>query len=175
MIGTKTWLRALAVAVVLGLALGPADAADSDLIDLQWDDLIPADQRLSEDLGVVLGIVEHGQLSVPEDDDPARYTQVVTEYDGKRVRLPGYMVPLAFTGEGAREFLLVPYFGACIHVPPPPPNQIVFVTTDEPYQLETLFQAVYVSGTFGLASTATDLAESEYTLAADDIVPYIAK
>jgi hypothetical protein len=43
-------------------------------------------------------------------------------------RVPGYMVPLEDSLNEVTEFLLVPYPGACIHVPPPPPNQLVHVT-----------------------------------------------
>ena len=52
---------------------------------------------------------------------------VVPELDGKRVRIGGYVVPLDFEATNVKEFLLVPFVGACIHVPPPPPNQIIYV------------------------------------------------
>ena len=43
--------------------------------------------------------------------------------DGVRARIPGYVVPLESSAAGHLEFLLVPYFGACIHTPPPPPTR----------------------------------------------------
>jgi hypothetical protein len=49
--------------------------------------------------------------------------------DGKTVKIPGYIVPLDHIGFGVVEFMLVPFIGACIHVPPPPPNQLIYVTT----------------------------------------------
>lgn len=168
----KTWLRAVAVFAICGILSWPVAAADGELIDLKWADLIPPGQALSDDFDVLINPGEPPLFSDPMEDS-APYTPVVTEYEGKRVRIAGFVVPLDFIGKGTKQFLLVPYFGACIHVPPPPPNQIVFVTTEEPYKIQGLFQAVYVSGKFGLATVTTDLAESGYTLLAEDIVPYV--
>ena len=67
--------------------------------------------------------------------------------DGKPVRIPGYLLPLEFDGDRVTEFLLVPYVGACIHTPPPPPNQIVYVKTAEPYSTDGgLYTPVWVNG-----------------------------
>ena len=74
--------------------------------------------------------------------------ELVTDWVGDRVRLPGYVVPLDFEGTRVTGFLLVPYMGACIHVPPPPPNQIVYVRTKEPIEIDEIFEAVYATGTF---------------------------
>ena len=64
----------------------------------------------------------------PGGDQPPR---VVAELNGKRVRIGGYVVPLDFEATTIKEFLLVPFVGACIHVPPPPANQIVYVKADK--------------------------------------------
>jgi len=53
---------------------------------------------------------------------------ISTKYINQKIRMPGFVVPLDAVRNGQREFLLVPYFGACIHTPPPPANQIVLVT-----------------------------------------------
>ena len=71
---------------------------------------------------------------------------VNTTLDGTTVRIAGYLLPLEFADEGVTDFLLVPYVGACIHVPPPPPNQIVFVRLDEKFRVVDLFTPVWVSG-----------------------------
>lgn len=69
---------------------------------------------------------------------------------GKMVRIPGYVVPLLgdFGGdfETLQEFLLVPVYGMCIHVPPPPPNQVIYVQMQQPVEVEKLFDAVWVTG-----------------------------
>lgn len=66
--------------------------------------------------------------------------------DGQEVRLPGYLLPLEFTGKEVSEFLLVPWVGACIHTPPPPANQIVHVKSERPFAVKGMFDAVIVTG-----------------------------
>ncbi len=66
--------------------------------------------------------------------------------DGQTVRLSGYALPLEFSDSGVREMLLVPYVGACIHVPPPPPNQIVYARLDEAWKLKGLYEPVWITG-----------------------------
>ena len=87
-------------------------------------------------------------------------------------RLPGYVVPIEFSNTGVTEFSLVPFFGACIHVPASPPNQLVWVTTESPYNSKGIYEAVNVIGIFNTESTTTQLAEIGYTLLADSIEPY---
>jgi len=76
-----------------------------------------------------------------------RGQQLVPELNGRRVKLAGYLLPLAFSEEGQTEFLLVTYVGACIHQPVPPPNQIVFVEANQSFRIEELFMPVWVTGT----------------------------
>ncbi|MEM6439196.1 MAG: DUF3299 domain-containing protein [Pseudomonadota bacterium] len=117
-----------------------------------------------------MGVIQHGELSTPWDQDLA--ASMTTEYDGERVRLPGFVIPLDFIGDGVTTLLLVPYVGACIHVPPPPPNQLVVVTTEEPHRITGLFEPVWVTGEFGAAAAVTELADVGYAIAADTIEPY---
>ncbi|MGO9544825.1 MAG: DUF3299 domain-containing protein [Rhodomicrobium sp.] len=98
-----------------------------------------------------------------------RAPAVVKELDGKRVRIGGYVVPLDFEATKVKEFLLVPFVGACIHVPPPPPNQIVYVKTEKGFDVEGSFDPVYVTGTLKVASQYTGLAETGYSIDADKV------
>lgn len=82
---------------------------------------------------------------------------VNAELDGKIVRMPGYILPLEFSGKAITEFLLVPYVGACIHTPPPPPNQIVHVKTDKPVSDVTVFSPVWVTGRLSAVSAKKSL------------------
>ena len=66
--------------------------------------------------------------------------------DGKTIRMPGYVLPLEFAGSKVTEFLLVPWVGACIHTPPPEPNQIVYVKADKAFEMRRMFDAVWVTG-----------------------------
>jgi hypothetical protein len=91
------------------------------------------------------------------------------ELDGKRVRLAGYTTPVGFA-EDETSFLLVPELGACIHVPPPPPNQIVYV--DQAKGDPEMFAPVWVTGTLRADPVPTILADVGYRL--EDVVaePY---
>lgn len=99
------------------------------------------------------------------DEAPA----VVAELDGKRVRIGGYVVPLDFDATKIKEFLLVPFVGACIHVPPPPPNQIIYVKAGEGFEVTGQFDPVYVTGTIKTARQFTGLAATGYTMEADRV------
>lgn len=83
----------------------------------------------------------------------ARSRAANTTLDGQVVRMPGYLLPLEMSGKHIREFLLVPWVGACIHTPPPPPNQIVHVTLDQPYEHDGLFKPVMVTGRMAARET----------------------
>jgi hypothetical protein len=95
--------------------------------------------------------------------------------DGAEVKLPGFVVPLEREGEALREFLLVPYFGACIHVPPPPANQIVHVVANKPVPNAATMDAVWVSGKLALFPTATQMGRSSYRMQAALVEPYTRK
>jgi hypothetical protein len=131
--------------------------------EITWEQLLPAAADAGDGKDVITGVVQHDQLLgsqplAPED------MALVTTWVGKRVRLPGYAVPLEFDGTRVTSFLLVPYLGACIHVPPPPPNQIVFVRMREPIEIEEMFDAVYATGTFEADLTLTELAQVGYRI-----------
>jgi len=96
-------------------------------------------------------------------------TPVVKELDGKRVRIGGYVVPLDFEATRVKEFLLVPFVGACIHVPPPPPNQIIYVKAAKGFDVAGSFDPVYVTGTLKVASQYTGLAETGYSIDAEQV------
>lgn len=91
------------------------------------------------------------------------------ELDGRRVRLAGYTTPVGFAEDETR-FLLVPELGACIHVPPPPANQIVYV--EKTAGTPEMFAAVWVTGTLRAAPVATILADVGYRLEDVTTEPY---
>lgn len=105
---------------------------------------------------------------------------LVFDLDKKTIRLPGYVLPLDFDGKQVKSFLLVPSVGACIHVPPPPPNQIVHVTPDKPFVSEELFAPVWVTGeiTVGMGRKSLSLVDGSsdidfgYSMKATKIEPY---
>jgi len=91
------------------------------------------------------------------------------ELDGKRVRIAGYTTPVGFA-ENETRFLLVPELGACIHVPPPPPNQIVYVEKAD--GAPEMFEPVWVTGTLKAEPVATVLADVGYRLVDAVAEPY---
>jgi hypothetical protein len=98
---------------------------------------------------------------------------VVDDLDGMKIRLPGYIVPLDFSADAEhREFLLVPYFGACLHTPPPPPNQIVFVSAEPPAKIPNIYDPVWLEGTLTTGRFDTDMGNSAYELSLSKLEPY---
>lgn len=99
-------------------------------------------------------------------------TRTVAALDGQRVRLGGYPVPLESTSDGRfHTFFLVPYPGACIHVPPPPPNQIVLVRYPRGVALDDIYAPLWVSGTLRIEKVGNQLADAAYALDAEGVRP----
>ena len=180
MTGSKLFASAFAAAVLAGAAASPSQAQDAEemsspaYLDLAWSDLLPEGeaQRIAElqQLQALQNGFDHfGTEAMPQ----IQTFNVVEELDGRRVRLGGYVLPFDFTG--SREitrFLLVPYVGACIHVPPPPPNQLVFVTTEEPVEVSGLWDPVYAEGVMRTARHDNELGDTAYTLELISLTPY---
>jgi len=94
-------------------------------------------------------------------------------FDGQAIRLPGFIVPLEFGDEQrVTKFFLVPYFGACIHMPPPPPNQIVYAEHDAGFPLQSVYEPFWLSGRLSTTMTENDVATAAYAIAVDRIEPY---
>ena len=153
---------------------------DAEPRTLEWDDLMPADF----DPGAPFKDINIASLA---DDDPkARELMaqlrklwdeapVVSALDGARVRLPGFAIPLETDGQTATRFLLVPYIGACIHVPPPPLNQTVLVEAPTGASVRGVFDPVWVTGHLTVQRATTGLANAGYTLTATEVKPYGGK
>ena len=156
------------LASLAAVGLIPNLAQAGEFIDLDWKDLIPVGQTTAPT--VLQGLLEHDE-TLPSSQQP-RSSGVRSEWNGEIVRLPGFIVPIDYSGDGVTAFILVPFVGACVHVPPPPANQLVFVTTQEPYQSSGMFEPVNVIGMFGVSSLSTQLADIAYALSADRIEPF---
>lgn len=94
---------------------------------------------------------------------------------GQDVRIPGFVVPLEDSKEGMKEFLLVPYFGACIHSPPPPANQIIHVLPKSPAKGLRSMDTVWISGRISTVRTDSFMGAASYRIEADDVSPYVEK
>jgi uncharacterized protein len=184
---TAILLVALSIAVA-GSAAHMLQAAET-VMELKWENLVPpAPPKLPKSF-LANRPVDIGRPGGPHDGSPAPSPQpegrwmstpsksgdgpapVVAELDGKRVHIGGYIVPLDFDATRVKEFLLVPFVGACIHVPPPPANQIVYVKTEQGFDVQGTFDPVWVTGTLKVTPAFTGLAEAGYSLEAEKIEP----
>ena len=161
-------------------AARPAQAAPASAgaaRTLGWEALVPAEWDPMKDLKGL-------NLSILSDADPratAALAKLREAWDnapinpavvGQTVRLPGYLVPLEETKDGLKEFLLVPYFGACIHSPPPPANQIVHVLPKVPAKGLRSMDTVWVTGVLTGARTDSYMGMSGYRIEATQVAPY---
>ena len=147
-------------------------AKSARVLELDWKELLPEAER-SHFTAVAPAPVHDSR---GEGGPPAVQAQdfsVNKSLDGATVRLPGFIVPLeAVKSHGLSEFLLVPYFGSCIHVPPPPPNQIVYVHTSRRASLESIYDAYWITGKLRLLTKTTRLGATAYDLSAEKIEVY---
>lgn len=97
--------------------------------------------------------------------DALKSTKVRPEFNNKRIRIAGYIVPIEYDdNQVITEFFLVPYFGACIHVPPPPPNQLIYVKHPKGFQLPDLYTPFWVDGTVVIETQENELGLSAYSM-----------
>ncbi len=168
MIDTRLKRRQFVLTACAG-GLLPMRALAAPFREITWDDLIPPGVPYSEIIAEG-EMDEQGDTWKPVFDENA--TKLNTDLDGEFVKLPGYVLPLDVGAEGVTSFALVPYVGACIHVPPPPPNQLVFVTTQTPWPSDSLWAAVWVSGRLSARLQSTQVAEVGYQITAEKIEVY---
>lgn len=156
-------MRFLSVCATSLALLVTLSAQAEDYRPLDWDDLLPE--------GAVYEEPE------PDHNDPfgavqSTFAEVDEALDGQNVKLPGFVVPLEGDERTLTSFLLVPYFGACIHVPPPPPNQIVHVDYPSGAPIGQLWDAIWVSGTLRTEASQNEMADVSYRLEGIRIEPY---
>ena len=161
------------------------DTAETDLVAvdpnaeaelLAWSDLLP-DQDLEALEALSEGRADPSLMSMlgqqSEVEGQVGTFNVVEDLDGAVVRMPGYILPLDFSeNSSAREFLLLPYHGACVHTPPPPPNQIVYLRSPELIRFNSLWEPVWVEGRIELERVDTDLAATAYSMVVRSVEPY---
>ena len=157
---------------------------------IEWPDLIPSEileillnppSYLSEieDGSVedqISSQIRNSEISNSEDayQQALVSTEVNSALDGAAVRIPGFIVPLEFDDQQTvTQFFLVPYFGACLHMPPPPPNQIILVNSPEGVQLSALYDPFWIEGTLSTTIQENDMATSAYSMKMLGLEPYI--
>ncbi|WP_420555030.1 DUF3299 domain-containing protein [Neptuniibacter marinus] len=145
---------------------------------VEWEQLVPADFSMdaifnsSEQLAAIDDFDPKAQQLLDEMMVAMQSAPTVPDFDGQMIKIPGYVVPVESDGTRVTEFFLVPYFGACIHVPPPPSNQIIYVRFEPGTHVENLYDAVWISGRINTETVVNELAASGYTMEAFKIEPY---
>ncbi|XGC81734.1 DUF3299 domain-containing protein [Bdellovibrio bacteriovorus] len=94
----------------------------------------------------------------------------LTSLNGKAVKIPGFMVPLEDDQKDVIEFLLVPSPQACIHVPAPPPNQMVYVKMKR--GTEVAVGPIWVYGTLNLVTKKSMYGDASFELVGEAVEPY---
>lgn len=148
-----------------------AELAERGITEIGWEELMPEgeEERIAEMYQAQMARLYSGggvaEGSAADQAIQIGTFNVVEDMDGMKVRLPGYTVPFDYGSEAEiSEFLLVPYYGACLHAPPPPPNQTVFVETADKIKLRDLSQAVWIEGTLRTKRQNSSLADAAYTI-----------
>lgn len=167
-----------------------AHAADTpEYEEIDWVALMPEDDlsalmnrpEFLNDIadGSAQDSVDDFTSQMLEDEQAQRYqsaltsTRVIEAFNGKAVRIPGFIVPLEQNeNQEATTFFIVPYFGACLHMPPPPPNQILFVEFEEGIEIENLYDPFWFEGTIAIEHHESALGTSAYSLNLDHFEYY---
>lgn len=173
----------LRLVLITVLMVSTAWAESRPVQELRWGELIPS----GFSYGDLAAKIEQPTtpLSSLADDDPEAQrlyqsmrnaladAPVVEAYDGLSVKIAGFVVPLEQDEDRVLSFLLVPYYGACIHTPPPPANQIIHVQTQGGFPSPGLDEPVYVTGLMRTQKHDSELGSAGYTLYAGSVEPYL--
>ena len=176
----RIFLRRL-IQVLAGSALSSMaiPAIGSAYKEVEWDELMPEGWRKK----VILELTRMRRYGSLTDGDPRAdeaYARLKKTWDaapptktyiGKPIRIAGYVVPLDAERMQSSDFLLVPYFGACVHSPPPPANQIILIKPPKGSRFRTM-DAIWVEGILTEGKTNSEVGTSTYVLTADKITPY---
>lgn len=169
---------------------------EGEPLTLMWEDLMPegSEEALMAEYEAFYAMLEKryaaNTTTLANAADPYAKIEEGSEFDfmpqlgsfdtvadlnGEFVRIPGYIVPFDFDTKGRKtEFLFVPYMGACIHTPPPPPNQIIFIRADPPTRIEDIWAPYWIEGILSTETTENDLGDTAYVLQMSKLEPYPA-
>lgn len=190
----NAWLLLALLAAVASTAATAGDELSGSAIEadtasnepgyrtVEWTDLIPEDdlEALLEPPDYIDEIedgseddqISDGLQGAPASASDDRYqqalvsTRVIESLDGQPIRIPGFVVPLSFNeNQAVTEFFLVPYFGACLHMPPPPPNQIILVKAAAGMDVDEIYTPFWISGVLSTSIVENDIAKAAYTMA----------
>lgn len=143
--------------LALCVVLSPAAGQSPRLLD--WDELMPPDwEPAMPDFSTFF----HDPMSPAAAQE--RDAPVVEALDDTLIAIEGWLVPLEWDKDALKEFLFVPWFGACIHVPPPPPNQIIRVTLEQGVPEREMFEPQKLTGRLRTERSDSELAHAGYRM-----------
>ena len=140
---------------------------EMDAREIMWDGLMP--EGYIPDPQIFLFQIGPDQTSM---DNVLDTTPIVESLDGEQISLPGFAVTLDGDEEMVTEFLFVPYFGACIHTPPPPSNQMIHVVPKYPLLQDESWDAFTIVGTLKAEGVTSEYGAASYTMTDAILIPY---
>ena len=152
--------------LIMSLVFAPSLWANTkNLLELEWLDLVPESEKIASQLMA-------DELEYGDSDMQSELGAIRPELNGKQVRIPGFVIPLEGDADQVTEFLLVPYYGSCIHTPPPPPNQIIHVTFPQGAPDQDLWDVVYLEGKLMTQQNLVGMVETGYHIIGSSVSPY---
>ena len=147
--------------------------------ELDWKELAPDTDSEDKLIAKYQPLID----KIPEGGKDAKpiYDKMLAEFnalpanpklDGQKIKIPGYVTVLEQKKGLVKEFLLVPYFGACIHVPPPPLNNTLLIKLkkNQRLHLDDVYSPVWVKGIIHTETSKTDLASAGYLIENAEVV-----
>jgi hypothetical protein len=174
-------------------ALFSQEVEQKSVLRLGWQDLLPEQEEATlrqyqsgnaaselspAQIGTVQSITNQLLLSIQASSDEnyksaLHSTNIVQTVLGKAISISGFIVPIEVNEDRTlQSFFVVPYYGACIHFPPPPPNQIIFVQLPDGFAHHNLADAFTLTGILEQGMFEDPLGTSAYTLNVYDIKAY---
>lgn len=144
-----------------------------DVRVINWQGLLPEEEKITleqykQKMGFEFGSAESftveaiREVSYQSFMDSLATTSAHVE---QLVKLPGYIVPVELEeGRQLKSFFLVPYFGACLHYPPPPPNQMVYVQVTGNLELPDINTPYAIEGVLQTGIFEDPLGTSAYSM-----------
>ena len=186
---TRNRLLSIVLLCAIAPVLPAAEPETSEYRELEWPELLPAkdlealmsppdwineiDDGSSLDDPDLFASRSQDSLNDSQYQQALRSVTVREELAGQKVRLPGYIVPLAFDDQHrVIEFFLVPYMGACLHMPPPPPNQIIYANYEVGIELESLWVPYWIEGELIIKNVNNYVADSAYAINLSNVEEY---
>ena len=162
---TRRTIVALFACAMLAACHGePSAQPQREYAALQWEQLIPPEALEEHRLAAAFAMRNIDHTSEQRAAQFGSF-KTITALDGRAVSLRGYVVPLETDDAGRlTDFFFVPTRGACIHVPPPPPDQTVYVHLGEPIGSEEADSRHWLQGILRTSTHDADVASAAYSM-----------